>query len=114
MKSLGIDYEAKVILWVSVKTPGRVKVLFSLKKKKWWFCCWLQTAALIGQMTKQDLTKIKQLLDEFLLMLKIWSHKRNNEAEESQYSGQLSQPLLLIFAGILEMDKPPPPFFFFK
>lgn len=55
-------------------------------------------------MTKQDLTKIKQLLDEFLLMLKIWSHKRNNEAEESE---QLSKPLLLIFAGTLEMDKPP-------
>lgn len=34
MKYLGTDYEAKVILWVSVKTPGRVKVLFSLKKKK--------------------------------------------------------------------------------
>lgn len=38
-------------------------------------------------------------------MLKIWSHKRNNEAEESQYSEQLSKPLLLIFAGTLEMDK---------
>lgn len=110
MKYLGTDDEAKVILWVSVKTPGRVKVLFGLKKK-WWFCCWLQTAALIGQMTEQDLTKMKQLLDEFLLMLKIWSHKRNNEAEESQYSGQLSKPLLLIFAGTLEMDKPP---FFLK
>lgn len=32
MKYLGTDDEAKVILWVSVKTPGRVKVLFGLKK----------------------------------------------------------------------------------
>lgn len=38
MKYLSTDDEAKVILWVSVKTPGRVKVLFGFicqtKKKK--------------------------------------------------------------------------------
>ena len=69
MKRLSTNVEAKVILRASLKNPWMCRGSFGficqpiqLKKKiirllHWW----LQSGPLSGQMTKQDLTEIKQL-----------------------------------------------------